>query len=176
MRQLFEITNTNIQPNGRVVVRPSARAIIIRNHQIAMVHSIKYNYYKFPGGGIEPNETHQEALIRETIEEAGLRIVPNSIKEFGCVHRVEEGLNKEYDFFIQDNYYYLCDVTKEIENQHLDDYESDEQFTLEYIDPIVAININMNSDHGPKSILMIQRETKVLQILIDEGYFNNVHN
>ena len=31
-----------------------------------MIHSLKYDYYKFPGGGIEDGESNEEALIRET--------------------------------------------------------------------------------------------------------------
>ncbi len=171
MKLLFEISNTNEKPNGNILIRPSARSIIIKDHKIAMVHSIKYNYYKFPGGGLEQNETMEEALIRETMEEAGLIIEKNTIQEYGYVHRVEKCRNTKYAFLVQDNYYYLCKVSDEKAMQKLDAYESEEQFTLEYINPIKAIEINMNCEHGPKSVLMIQREAKVLQLLIDDGYF-----
>lgn len=171
MKLLFEISNTNETPNGNILIRPSARSIIIKDHKIAMVHSIKYNYYKFPGGGLEQNETLEEAVIRETLEEAGLIIERTTIQEYGYVHRVEKCQNEDYEFFVQDNYYYLCKVKEEKAIQNLDDYESEEQFTLEFIDPIKAIDINMNCEHGPKSVLMIHREAKVLQLLIDDGYF-----
>ena len=39
-----------------------------------MVHSKIYNYYKFPGGGIDDGETKIDALIRETKEDTGLTI------------------------------------------------------------------------------------------------------
>ena len=74
--------------------------------------------------------------------------------------------------FIQDNFYYLCDVENKVINQNLDDYEDFEKFTLELVDPKIAINANRNSDHGPKNKDMIEREAKVLEILINEGYFN----
>ena len=48
----------------------------------------KNNNYKFPGGGIEKNESNIDALIRETKEEAGLVVIKDSIKEYGYVHRV----------------------------------------------------------------------------------------
>ena len=53
-----------------------------------------------------------------------------------------------------------------------DDYEDYEKFTLELVDPMVAINANRNSDHGPKKKEMVEREAKVLEMLIEEGYFN----
>ena len=52
--------------DGRVFVRPSARCIAIEGDRVAMVHSLQYDYYKFPGGGIEPQETREQALVRET--------------------------------------------------------------------------------------------------------------
>lgn len=71
MRILFEMDKKDYIPNGSVFSRPSARAIIIIDGKIAMVYSKKYNYYKFPGGGIEDTESMKEALIREVLEETG---------------------------------------------------------------------------------------------------------
>ena len=87
MRLLFTIDTKDYDINGTKFIRPSSRAIIIKDNLVAMVHSIKYDYYKFPGGGIEANESKIEALIRETKEESGLMIIPSSIKEYGYVHR-----------------------------------------------------------------------------------------
>lgn len=167
MRLLFEIDTKNYNPNGTKFVRPSARSIIIRDGKVAMIHSIKYDYYKFPGGGIEENESKIDALIRETIEEAGLVIIPESIREYGYVHRVQKGGNE--DMFIQDNFYYICDAEDEISSQKLDSYESDERFTLEFVDPFLAIYVNRNKNHGPKDQNMLEREAKVLEMLVKEN-------
>ena len=172
MRLLFEIDLKNCDKNGKALKRPSARAIIIKDKKIYMVHSLVYDYYKFPGGGIEKDESNIDALIRETAEEAGLVIIKDSIKEYGYVHRIQKAKDEGYSMFIQDNLYYLCDVEDKKINQNLDDYEDFEKFTLELIDPKIAINANRNSDHGPKNKEMIERESKVLEILINEGYFN----
>ena len=56
-----------------------------------MVHSRKYNYYKFPGGGIEAGESYAEALCREVREEAGLQVKKETIREYGIVPRMEKG-------------------------------------------------------------------------------------
>jgi 8-oxo-dGTP pyrophosphatase MutT (NUDIX family) len=172
MRILFEIDYKNYDVNGIVGKRPSARGIIIKDDKLAMVYSRKYDYYKFPGGGIENNESNIDALIRETTEEAGLVVIKDSIKEYGYVHRIQKAKDPGYSMFIQDNFYYLCDVEDRKINQNLDDYEDFEKFTLELVDPKIAINANRNSDHGPKNKEMIEREAKVLEILINEGYFN----
>ncbi len=108
--------------------------------------------------------------IRETEEEAGLVIVPESIQEFGYVHRVEKSDHMDADYFVQDNFYYLCEVQKAKTSQKLDDYEADEHFTLEWVEPDKAIVVNRTVDHGPKEQNMLEREARVLEILKAEGY------
>jgi len=172
MKLLFEIDKKNYDNDGKTFIRPSARAIIIKDNKIYMVHSLVYDYYKFPGGGIKNNESNIDALIRETKEEAGLVVIKDSIKEYGYVHRVQKAKDSGYSKFIQDNYYYICDVENNILEQQLDDYENFEKFTLELVDPKIAIDTNINKEHGPKDLDMIEREAKVLELLIKDGYFN----
>ena len=172
MKLLFEIDKKNYDNNGKAFIRPSARAIIIKNNKIYMVHSLLYDYYKFPGGGIEKDESSMDAVIRETKEEAGLIIIKDSIKEYGYVHRKHKSIDPNYEIFDQYNYYYLCDVENNILKQNLDDYEKEEKFTLELIDPKIAINVNRNNNHGSTDLEMLEREAKVLELLIKDGYFN----
>ena len=74
MRMLFEIDTKDYDINGTSFSRPSSRGIIIKNGKVAMVHSLKYEYYKFPGGGIEVQEDKVTALIREVMEETNIDI------------------------------------------------------------------------------------------------------
>jgi 8-oxo-dGTP pyrophosphatase MutT (NUDIX family) len=137
-----------------------------------MVHSLLYDYYKFPGGGIEHDESNIDALIRETKEEAGLIVIKDSIKEYGYVHRKHKSIDPNYEIFDQNNYYYLCDVENNRINQKLEDYERYEKFTLELVNPMVAIDANRNKNHGHKDTVELEREAKMLEILVEEGYFN----
>lgn len=171
MRLLFVIDLKNYDEKGKVFRRPSARAIILKNNKIYMVHSLLWDYYKFPGGGIEDKESNIDALIRETAEEAGLAVIKDSIKEYGYVHRIQKAKDEGFSMFVQDNFYYFCDVEDHVINQKLDDYEDDEQFTLELVDPRVAIKANRKSNRDPKKKDMLEREAKVLELLIEEGYF-----
>ena len=175
MRLLFELDTKDYDRDGVAFVRHSARCIHIKNGLAAMVHSIKYDYYKFPGGGIEKEESPEHAMIRETREEAGLVVIPESVKEYGYVHRVQKSDHGDADYFVQDNFYYLCHVEEGIQAQSLDDYEADEQFTLEYVEPDKAIFANRNVIHGPNGQAMrnleLEREARVLELLKEEGYF-----
>ena len=167
MRLLFEIDKKDYNENGTRFERPSVRGIVIRDGKIAMVHSLKYNYYKFPGGGTEPGESHEETLIREMKEETGLTVIPESIREYGLVHRVQKG--KIEDMFIQDNYYYLCDAEEEVVSQHLDKYEAGEGYMLEFVEPETVIRKNRSVAQSPYNPLMFEREARVIEMLAAEG-------
>lgn len=169
MRKLFELREDGIENLSHVFSRPSVRGIIIRNGRVAMVESRKYHYWKFPGGGIEEGETLTDTLIREVREEAGLKVIPESIREYGHVLRMEESDRFPDTLFKQENYYFLCDVEDENTAQDLDDYEREESFTLHFVEPGKAIHDNRNLDHGPKERNMIIREAMVLEMLVDEG-------
>lgn len=167
MRVLFDLDRKDYDPNSTAFVRPSVRAIIVQGGKAAMVHSLKYDYYKFPGGGMEPGESQLDTLIRETLEEAGLAVIPESVREYGCVHRVQK--DDRYGRFVQDNFYYLCEAEDCVQSQTLDDYEAEEHFTLEFVKPETAIHANRLHDHGPKDQTMLEREALVLERLIAEG-------
>ena len=81
MRLLFEMDKHDYDDCTGNFVRNSARSIIIKDEKIAMIHSLKYDYYKFPGGGIEGDESPIAAMIRETREEAGIVVKPETISK-----------------------------------------------------------------------------------------------
>lgn len=170
MRLLFEMVAPSFDPALPAFVRPSARGIIIRKGRVAMVHSRQYDYYKFPGGGIEPGESPVDALLREVREESGLVVLPGSAREYGLVHRAEKG--ERLDMFVQDNYYYLCEAEEVPVAQALDDYEREAGSALEWVEPETAITVNRDHPHGPASQRMLEREARVLELLRQEGFFS----
>ena len=165
MRKLFDIDKKDYGDCTQIFTRDSARGIIIRDGKIAMIRSRKYDYYEFPGGGIENGETPIEALIRETREEAGLIVIPETVREYGYVHRIQRSNYDPAECFVQDNYYYLCEAMDRPVSQSPDDCET---YQLEFIEPVLAIQKNRNVKEGPYSQLMVEREARVLEMLITE--------
>ena len=54
----------------------AARVIIVKDNKILFIHRNKYGkeYYVLPGGEIEPNETPEQAAVREIKEETNFDI------------------------------------------------------------------------------------------------------
>ena len=169
MRLLFKMDKRDYGDCTHSFVRNSARSIIIKSKQLAMIHSLKYDYYKFPGGGIENGECPVVAMVRETREEAGLVVKPETVKEYGYVHRIQRSDKDTTECFIQDNYYYLCQVEDEVVSQCLDLYEAQESYVLEYVDPQIAMMKNRSVTHSPYNPVMFEREARVIELLISEG-------
>ena len=171
MRLLFEMDKKDHADCKQDFVRNSARSIIISGKKLAMIHSVKYDYYKFPGGGIERGESMVDAMIRETREEAGLIVKPETVREFGYVHRVQKSDQNPENRFVQDNFYYLCEAENEVVAQCLDQYESDEHFALEFVEPQTVIAKNRNVGPSPYNGLMFEREARIVELLVAEGLF-----
>lgn len=57
-------------------MRKRATALIVRDNKVLLLRRNKPDreYYVFPGGGVEENETPEEALIREIKEELSLQV------------------------------------------------------------------------------------------------------
>ena len=143
MRLLFEMDKKDYGKCTHTFVRNSARSIIIVNNKIAM--------------------------IRETREESGLVVKPETIKEYGYVHRIQKSDLDETECFVQDNYYYLCEAEEYVVAQSLDEYEFTETYTLEFVDPETAIRKNRNVTQTPHNQAMFEREARVLELLMAEG-------
>lgn len=58
-------------------MRNRGSSVIIENNKVALIKRVRaeQEYYVFPGGGIEHGESPEQAAIRETFEELGVRVV-----------------------------------------------------------------------------------------------------
>lgn len=54
-----------------------AAIVLIENRQIALIerHRQGQHYFTFPGGHVDPGEMPEQAAVRETAEELGLKVV-----------------------------------------------------------------------------------------------------
>ena len=60
--------------NGEYFVK--ARAIIVKDGLVAFIKDLKTGNVTVPGGGVDENETVEQAAIREAKEETGINVKP----------------------------------------------------------------------------------------------------
>ena len=85
----------------------SVRGIVNYNDKIVLIHRIKTkddgtvrDYYVTPGGKIEENESHEEALRREIKEELGIEIEITDL----CLELDDRDYNDSFQYFYNCNY------------------------------------------------------------------------
>lgn len=166
MKIIANMDKGDYSPEWIIFHREAVRAVIVRGDKIALAKSLTEGFFKFPGGGIEPGETHDETLIRETAEETGLRIIPESIRELGMICEKRKGIYESEEIFEQLSYYYLAEVSDELDQQSLQGYEIDLRYQLEWVDIAEAYETDMRLGQQPRAEFLL-REAKVLKLLLD---------
>lgn len=129
--KFFELKNPEL--------RVSSRGIVVREDgKIAIINKIKKNEYKLPGGGMENNETPEDAFKREVLEETGcvIEIVKNI------------GITEEYKYqtnFMQVSNVFVGKVVSETNQFNFTKKEKDEGARLLWMTPQNALELIRNS-------------------------------
>ena len=146
-----------------VVERRAVRAVVRRGDLLLMVHSPVAGDYKFPGGGVEPGESAHQALAREVAEECGCAVtrVGNVILR---VVETRQALEPGAMFRMESSYY-ACDVSDEVHDLRLDDYERELAFEPSWIGIDNAIETNQKVLASGSARTWVTRETRVLRAL-----------
>ena len=153
--------------NSNIILRNAVRAVIADKNKILMVFLGKTKEYKFPGGGMENNETIEEALNREVLEEIGHKI--NKIGEkIGTITEYSIAKEGNNNIFKMVSEYYTVKIDKNKTEQSLDEYEKELKFKPIWIETETAYKINKSLIENKHDLTpWIKRETRVLEILKD---------
>lgn len=151
-----------------VVERIAVRGIIYRKEQFLLVE-LCHGQVMLAGGGIDKDETHEDALKREILEETGY-----CCKSVGpLVGRV---LERREDFYQPDklfemsSYYYLAEPTEEIFDQQLEGYEKELEYKPVWLSLSEAVQKNEQFRKKlPENDLWILRDIYVLSQLQQIG-------
>ncbi len=115
--------------------RRAARAIVFdADKKIALLHATKKHFHKLPGGGIEGEESIQEALEREAMEEIGCKI--KNVRELGIVEEYRSKFNLH-----QLSYCFLADLSGEKGTPHLEESEIADGFETVWLSLDDAVKV-----------------------------------
>lgn len=80
------------------------RAVIIKDGKILLINRVKEeeSYWVIPGGGVEGEENHNEAISRECKEELGVDVVVEEL----IIDRISE----KPQIFGQTEFFYNCNI------------------------------------------------------------------
>ncbi|MBQ9319143.1 MAG: NUDIX domain-containing protein [Bacilli bacterium] len=175
MNLICKLTDEDIGENyvelNNPLIRMSARGIVIRNDgKIAIFHKLLKNEYKLPGGGIENDETPEDAFKREVLEETG------------CVVEIIEklGLTEEYKYktnFKQISNVFIGKVIEDTKKLSVTQKEKDEGAQLLWESPqnaLLLIQDSFNKVVASKyeSVYMtkfiVLRDQKILEYYLDK--------
>jgi 8-oxo-dGTP pyrophosphatase MutT (NUDIX family) len=153
-----------INTRGKTIYRTAVRAVIQRGYDLLMVYSANVGDYKFPGGGTNEGESHEQTLRREVNEECGALLVKIG-KSIGSVIEYNIPMEAEYGAFKMTSHYYFCQVEDGFGAQKLDAYEKDLGFKPVWVNIDQAISTNrflLNADKIPE---WLKREIFVLEYI-----------
>ncbi len=159
-----------VNVNGKTILREAVRAVILDEHKLLLVYSPVNGDYKFPGGGVNSGETHEQALIREVREECGVNTAKIMADCVGSIIEYDIPVEVDFDVFKMISYYYFCQVDEGFGAQALDGYEADLGFKPVWvnIDEAILNNKQILQNNAPKIPEWLKREIFMLE------YVNNL--
>lgn len=164
MKLLFLLDEKNYSDTWPVFEKYAVRAIIFQNGKYAMQRG-KSGEYKIPGGTVETGESFLEALKREVLEETGLVLKPDSVKEIGEVTELREDLHKKGQKYICHSLFYHC----EVEEQRKETKMTGKELEMGYqpvwtaLEKILKVNRSLRNSGEPK------RDTEFLKWWKENG-------
>lgn len=96
----------------------SCGCIIIDNNKVLLMYEKNQNFWGFPKGHVEPNETEIETAKREVKEEVGLIVKVDENKRYESKYKIGEDREKTCIFFL------AKPITHNIKNQESEVLES----------------------------------------------------
>ncbi len=110
-------------------VRQAVRAVLLNNNnEITLMYIAKYDVYKLPGGGVDEDESLDEAFVREMMEETGCEVKKTDTIGVTIEKRDQWKMFQVSHCFIA--------KAKKVKSLELTDEEKESEFSLQWISSI----------------------------------------
>ena len=125
-------------------LREGCRGILKKNDKYLMVHVKKFDITTFPGGGLEPNETKEECVVREVLEETGIlcKVVTKTVT-----------LTEYFSDSIWRHHFFMCEYVEDTKETNFTIEEQEIGLEVKWMtldEVIYEFENNMTQhEHGP---------------------------
>ena len=126
----------NLKPEEIDEKTTRSRAILVNsNNEVLMCYSNGLQHYEFPGGHLEENETLEDGLKREILEETGIIIDTKEINPFYAIKYYCKNYHNSGKNRLVEIYYYVvyCDSEYDDSKRQLDTNEIIQKYECQYV-------------------------------------------
>ena len=147
-------------------LRQAARIVVFdTENKVGLLHVTKDNYFKLPGGGIDPGKDVQAALSRECQEELGCNVVVE--KEIGLIIELRNQFKEK-----QESYCFQGRVVGEKGKPNFTQEEIEDGFKILWVSLDEAISLIEES----QPVNYMGKYTKIRDLLFLNSCQNNISN
>ena len=132
------ITFGQKEEDKEYILRPAVYCLMFNNQKdkIAIIETGNGEYF-LPGGGIENNETHEECMKREALEEMGMEIKLGRFIGYAQSYFFS---TNECKYYLSEGHFYLCEMGTQVSEP------TEENHLLIWVEPIRAVE-NLVHEH-----------------------------
>ncbi len=153
--------------NKSIFTRLATRSIAIQGTSILLLYTERYEDYSLPGGGLDVGEDKVEGMMRELSEETGAKDIRN-VTPFGVYEEYRPWHKPDFDIQHMISYCYTCDISKDLGESKMEQYETNNGMKAKWINIHEAINHNKKTmATSDKKGMSIERETFLLELIVE---------
>ena len=98
----YEDLDPNENLEGKIL--QAVHGLCFCGDKLVVVYAESKGYWTFPGGGIEPGETYEEAVIREVKEESNMRVLHQELIGYQDIFEPDRIIRQTRSFCIVEPY------------------------------------------------------------------------
>ena len=98
----YEDKDPNQDLEGKIL--QGVHGFCFYNGRLVLVYAEKKKYWTPPGGGIEPGETYEEAVIREVKEETNMKVLHQELIGFQDIYEPDRIVRQTRSFCVVEPY------------------------------------------------------------------------